>query len=408
MNTAPHSRLLFIDWLRIAAFALLIPYHVGMYYVSWGWHVKNPVIHESIEPLMLLSNPWRMGLLFLIGGVAASQLMGKLQSRWKFVRERSSRLLWPLLFGMAVVVPIQPYLEVVQKLGYAGSYLDFLGLYFKAYHGFCESGGKCLDLPTWNHLWFLPYLWIYCLLGAMLAKPLARGGQVLQHGLQGPRGGLWLAGLCLPLMAARCFYGLFPVTHNLTWDWYNHMVSLWLFLVGWMAASQAPALWTWAERLRWPALAVFLAGWLGFGLYIRHYADHDPSQFVLYTQRLLYGLKQGAALLAVLGFGKRHLDRDHRWRAGLSAAVFCAYVLHQSVIVGLTPLLEPLQLPDSLEALLLIGLTFLACAVVYRLARPVPGLRRLLGIAAPKTPGRQAAPREATMALSQASTAQQP
>jgi hypothetical protein len=24
----------------------------------------------------------------------------------------------------------------VQKLGYAGSYLDFLGLYFKAYHGF--------------------------------------------------------------------------------------------------------------------------------------------------------------------------------------------------------------------------------------------------------------------------------
>lgn len=407
MNTATPSRLLFIDWLRIAAFALLIPYHVGMYYVSWGWHVKNPVIHESIEPLMLLSNPWRMGLLFLIGGVAASQLMGKLRSRSRFIRERSSRLLWPLLFGMAVVVPIQPYLEVVQKMGYAGSYLDFLGLYFKAYHGFCE-GDKCLTLPTWNHLWFLPYLWVYCLLGALMAGPLARGGQVLQRGLMGPRGALWLLGLCVPLMAARCFYGLFPVTHNLTWDWYNHMVSLWLFLVGWMAASQAPALWTWAERLRWPALAIFLAGWLGFGLYMRHYADHDPSTVVLYAQRLLYGLKQGAALLAALGFAKRHLDREHAWRAPLGAAIFCAYVLHQSVIVGLTPLLEPLQLPDGVEALLLIALTTLACAAGYRLARPVPGLRRLLGIAAPKTPALQAARDEATMRLPQASAAPLP
>ena len=30
-----------LDWLRIGAFALLIFYHVGMYYVTWDWHVKS-------------------------------------------------------------------------------------------------------------------------------------------------------------------------------------------------------------------------------------------------------------------------------------------------------------------------------------------------------------------------------
>ena len=30
-----------LDWLRIAAFGLLIGYHVGMLYVPWAFHVKS-------------------------------------------------------------------------------------------------------------------------------------------------------------------------------------------------------------------------------------------------------------------------------------------------------------------------------------------------------------------------------
>lgn len=29
-----------LDWLRIGAFGLLILYHIGMFFVPWGWHVK--------------------------------------------------------------------------------------------------------------------------------------------------------------------------------------------------------------------------------------------------------------------------------------------------------------------------------------------------------------------------------
>ena len=48
-----------IDALRVLAFGLLILYHVGMYYVSWDWHVKSPHAGTALEPFMLSSGPWR-------------------------------------------------------------------------------------------------------------------------------------------------------------------------------------------------------------------------------------------------------------------------------------------------------------------------------------------------------------
>lgn len=55
-----------LDWLRVIAFGLLVLYHVGMDYVTWDWHVKSPTTQLMLQPVMLLSSPWRMSLLFLI------------------------------------------------------------------------------------------------------------------------------------------------------------------------------------------------------------------------------------------------------------------------------------------------------------------------------------------------------
>ena len=55
-----------LDWLRVIVFGLLILYHVGMFYATWGYHVKSVHASETVEPLMKLLNPWRLTLLFLI------------------------------------------------------------------------------------------------------------------------------------------------------------------------------------------------------------------------------------------------------------------------------------------------------------------------------------------------------
>src|SRR3954466_9486952 len=128
-----------LDWVRICAFGLLIVYHVGMYYVTWGWHVKSPYASHTIEPLMLLTNPWRLSLLFLVSGVATAYLLDRRGSSTfrdskrsanskGFLGQRSIRLLIPLSLAMALLAPPQSSFRVVDQAPSPGSYLDFLKL----------------------------------------------------------------------------------------------------------------------------------------------------------------------------------------------------------------------------------------------------------------------------------------
>ena len=59
-----------LDWLRIGAFALLILFHVAMFYAPWAWEVKSPRILPATLLLIEWSAPWRLLLLFLISGAA--------------------------------------------------------------------------------------------------------------------------------------------------------------------------------------------------------------------------------------------------------------------------------------------------------------------------------------------------
>src|SRR6266699_315859 len=98
------ARRIDLDWVRIGAFGLLIFYHVGMLYVSWGFHIKSVHRITALEPLMLVLNPWRLALLFLVSGAATRFMLQKYRIG-PLVRSRSARLLIPLIFGMFVIVP---------------------------------------------------------------------------------------------------------------------------------------------------------------------------------------------------------------------------------------------------------------------------------------------------------------
>ncbi|MCV2351236.1 acyltransferase family protein [Paucibacter sp. Y2R2-4] len=376
------QRLFFLDWLRILAFALLVPYHVGMYYVSWGWHVKSPAASTALEPFMLLSAPWRLGLLFFIGGVALAQAWGR--SPAGLLRRRSARLLLPWLFGILLIVPPQSYIEVIHKLGYSGSYLEFMRLALRGYGGFCrieEGRRQCLSLPAWNHLWFLPYLWLYGLIAWVLMRRLPAWLDTTSQRLAALGPVAVLLGLSLPLVLARQLAGAFPSTHNLTWDWYNHAQYLSLFVLGLLAAKAGASFWARLGDLRVVALLGALASWGLLLSYFAAYADATPPESLRVLMRGIWGLMQWWAMVAACGFAYRHLNFDSVWRQRLSAAVFCVYILHQTLIVLLTQALLPWQLAPIPEGLLLIGLTFALCTLGYGLARLLPApLALLLGV----------------------------
>ena len=380
-NDPPGSRLYFLDWLRIVAFFLLILYHTGMYYVSWDWHVKSPVAGSAIEPLMLLLSPWRMSLLFLISGVASGFLLTKM-ARGRFLRERSRRLLPPLLFGMLVIVPPQPFCEVIEKLGYMGSYADFMRLYLTAYHGFCR-GTDCLDLPTWNHLWFVAYLWTYTVVLWLIVRlagyqRLAAAGDRLAGLLTG-----WRAVL-LPVAALALVRVLlkpwFEETHGLVDDWYLHAVYLPLFLAGVLLAKQE-CFWRELERLRFVALGVALGGWaILVCLHALPEAAYAWRGFPLLAACVRSPF-QWCAIVALCGFARRHLHTDSAARRYLTTAVFPVYIVHQTLIVGMAMLLKPLHMPPVVEGAVLVVLTCVFSFAIYEVVRRVAVLRPLFGIA---------------------------
>jgi peptidoglycan/LPS O-acetylase OafA/YrhL len=396
---AAAPRLPFLDGLRVAAFALLIPYHVGMYYVTWDWHVKSARASATLEPFMLLTAPWRLGLLFLVGGVACQALYSR-RGLTATLKDRSRRLLWPLLFGMAVIVPPQAYVEVLSKapqlLPGGGGYLDFWWAYL---HGgqYCRAA-DCLSVPTWNHLWFLPYLWWYAVLGSVLAAVVAAVVAAVAPRLTArPRPypphpttavPLWVWLLLPAGLLALLRVGVFPdhpSTHNFSRDLYNHGQYGLLFALGWLSRTPlAAGLWPATLRWRWHSLAAALLGWAVLLAYFVHYADAAPPTGVLVAQRLLWGAMSWWAIAAACGWSQRAFPRESPALRAASGGVFCFYVLHQTLIVVLSQALKPLNVPWGAEALLLIALTTALCWLAYRVLRHLPVLRVALGISAPR------------------------
>lgn len=389
------NRLPFLDGLRVCAFALLIPYHVGMYYVSWDWHVKSPAASDTLEPFMQLSSPWRLSLLFLIAGAACHGLFAK-RGALGTLKDRSRRLLLPLLFGMAVIVTPQAYYEVLTKapqlLPGDGGYLDFWAAYLQGGR-YCR-GNDCMVVPTWNHLWFLPYLWVYAVLGAAVAALWRRPLPAVHLPAWA-----WLLLPAVPLALLRVFVmPHWPSTHDLVHDLYNHAQYGCMFAVGWASRTPlAQGLWPAALRLRWVALGVSLAGWAVLLVFNRHYDELKHLEGVVAAARTVRGGLTWWAIVACCGWAQRAFTRESPALRAAGAAVFCLYILHQSVIVLLSQALMALALPWGLEALLLVVLTFGLCALAYLGARRVPGLALLLGI--------QRRPRPAGVAVSSAAAA---
>ncbi len=391
MNELPDGRRLDLDWIRIAAFGLLILYHVGMLYVSWNFHVKSAHRVAEIEPLMLALNPWRLALLFLVSGAASRFMLAK----WRpgpFARARSVRLLLPLAFGMLVIVPPQSYLEVVEKYGYLGSFAEFYRQHYLALQTFDPGNGQRtpLLLPTWNHLWFVAYLLVYTLLAALLARSPRMVART-ERALAALVPGVWL--LIAPALILAAFrlllFPSFPSTHALVDDWYNHAVYGAVFAFGFLAA-RSQRIWADIVRLRWPALVVGLAAY-GLILVCR---DLPPSETVRSAQRLLYGFDQWSLIVAILGFGRRWLaGQDGPVRRYLTDAVFPYYIVHQTAIIMLAYWLKPTGLPGWLEAVAVVAGTAAVCAASYEVVRRVAWLRPLFGLQRQADEGQAWAPK---------------
>ena len=87
----PRERVHYIDWLRVSAVLLLVPFHTAMIFVEWGFHIKNNELSAGLTDFNSFLNMWHMPLLFLLSGVGSWFALGFRTGR-QYVSERFRRL----------------------------------------------------------------------------------------------------------------------------------------------------------------------------------------------------------------------------------------------------------------------------------------------------------------------------
>lgn len=380
-----------IDALRVIAFAILIIYHVSCVYAAQSdFHVTSSFRHPWLDYAQIVINRWRMPLLFAISGIAIGlSLPGRDPVR--FASLRTWRLLLPLVFGMLAIVPVQAYCEGVSNGMVEPGFWAFMQRYWQLQPWPAGSFAGAEHGVTWNHLWYLAYLWVYTLVLLALA-PLLKSDPARR--LQA-----WLAThvhAAALLLPAGLFFGYlmllkprFPESHALVGDWYLHAEYLTVFVLGYLVANDE-SFWGTVLRLRWHTLALALVA-ICVELSLKWASQYlTAAEIPAIALGLDWGMVEtGAralylwsALLAIFGWGKALLDRPFRWSSYATEAVYPWYILHQSVLVLVAYWLIPLQLGTSWEpALVLLG-TVAGCLLLHEfvirratLLRPLFGLR---------------------------------
>jgi len=272
-------------------------------------------------------------------------------------------------------VPLQPWVELTTQRGYPHDFGHFLR---HDYFRFGRVAG--IVLPTWQHLWFVVYLWFYTILLAVTVAALGRWS--LQRVFDRVFGTVlvWLIPAAWQVaVSAWLFPGIGP-TNNLVDDLVSHAQYLPGFLFGFALAGSPATLaamrrwWPWALGIGLLCYAVVVAIEL-------HWPDSStpswPYGILFASARAVQGW---SIIVALIGLADSYLNRDHPWRRMLTEAVFPFYIIHQTIIVGVEGALLPFALPPLVEFLILLIATVGGCWAFYAIGREIGWLRPLIGL----------------------------
>ena len=365
-----------MDWLRIGAFALLILYHSGMAFVPWDWHVKagHTVIFASV-PMNAL-NAWRLGLLFVVSGYASAALIARTGGGRGFAWSRTKRLMVPTLVAMAVVIPPQPWVELMVKHGYAQSYFYF---WSRDYFRFGAIDG--IDVPTWQHLWFVVYLWVYSLALVGLRGLIGTGRRAALLGMvERTLSGWRLLAIPIGLLLLRAWLVRSGETHDLFTDVAAHSLYPGMFLFG-IALHSSPRLrGEVASALRPAAILAIGAYAVVAAIDIHWPGDAVPPEPFTALFRSAHAVQCWATIVALVAVAVRYWNRDHRWRPMLSEAVFPFYIVHQTIIVLVVWSMRPLDLGAGSAFAITVIATAAGCWAFYLTGRSIGTIRPLIGL----------------------------
>lgn len=367
-----------LDWLRLIAIVILLFYHTGMWFNTWGWHVKNSELSRSFEFWMVWLHPWRMPLLLFISGAGTYMALGK-RTRKQFVGERFRRLFIPLLFGMFVVVPPQIYYEHYDQ------YPNYWEFYKTVFQFKPYPGGSF----SWHHLWFVLYLLVYSLvllpfLGFIRSERSNDFKLKIRKWLSTAWGMLIIPStfIFLTQLALRPFFP--EELHNLT-DLAFIVFYGCFFFFGTLFYSDQD-LWQSVEKNRKKLLLGAILILIPFyGVFLHWHKIIDIGIHNEDTLDLIFDISSiylsWFTLIAVIGYGQHYLNKFNPILPFTNEGLYPFYILHQTVIIWLGFYICRLDWSIAAKYWSISFLTLAFCVAFYfLLIRPFNVIRLLFGV----------------------------
>lgn len=343
-----------LDWWRVISIFLVFLHHVGMPFNGDYFHIMNETSSKLLDDVMVFFEQFRLPLLFMISGTGTVFAFSK--RTWiQFTKERASRLVIPLVFGVLIIVPPQTYIENIN------SYASFMDFYTRVFNH--------IEV---NHLWFIEnlfYLSVLCIpIILYIRSKKSDGFKTALDTFCSKRLGMFA--FVIPLIILKIVSKKYypeddkAITNLSTTLFYGY------FFIAGITLAGTNSLWSSLRKYR---KSNFLIACVSIILFYAYYflPNDIASSYWSITRRwdIWYGvsaLVSWTIIITLLGFGQEWFSKPSTLLTKLNEAIYPFYILHQTVliIIGYHILQQSWSIPVKISVLAITS--FMAIILIYR------------------------------------------
>lgn len=347
------KRIHFLDQMRSHMMLLGVVLHVAGNYntmpVGELWPYKDLSTHGFLSFLVTFIHSFRMQVFFLVAGFFAAMLIGK-NGNLAFLKNRSQRILLPF---MLLFLPISGACYALFRQGAAIM---------------AERGIEVEFLAQWPlyHLWFLYYLFLYCLLAVPLCWLLQRVATNVGWIGRMTKWLPWMLGLMLAVihMIKGSYLLDTPIGFTIVWGVFaQYGLFFMVGLVGYQCRDVFFAGFTsWG---RWFALALFaVVLFVATVSYTAQTQPDDPNAVVWYGALFLGGYYV-ALCWTIMALYQRYLNRFSRVGRYLSESSYWVYLAHLPLAIAIPIVMNSWAASAWIKFPLALLAVFALCVVSY-------------------------------------------
>ncbi|MDD4033050.1 MAG: acyltransferase family protein [Bacteroidales bacterium] len=358
-----NTRRIDLDWLRVLAVLLLVPFHSALIFIHEPhvvMYVKDELSSSFLNQFAGWIHGFHMPLLFYVSG-AATYFSLKKRKGSQYIKERFLKILIPAIAGLVFIIPLITYIALAAK----GDSVNF-GQHFINFWQFRNADLTGMDgkfSPA--HLWYLLFLFVFSLIGlpffSMLKKD--RSTQFVKRIID-------KTGVPV-IISAIIVVSVLSASLNILGD-KNPVYYFLLFFTGYLFMMDN----RFQQTIDKYALLFLFTG-ISCTVILRFFYSLIGNETVAFV---ITNLNRWMWLLCILGYGHRSLKANNRLLKYLSSSSYPFYLFHLllNTIVGF----YIIQLPFSvgIKYSMIVMLTIASTFLIYELIKRIPVIRFLFGI----------------------------